>query len=208
MNKTIPIPIPILILIGIGIVAIVAVALARGVGSRAAAPQLSATEEWQLTGVCADLGKKKVAEKDDLQGTRRDTSYSAETRYDPAARRCYVLLTGRSLKDLRNGIGEQIISLYDGQTDTLLAVVKFSNKGYLVTGTVFDEKHKNTPTPWSIREKYPNKPFSQSGYENAVSQDALDYINELMGREKVDALCEAREGDPHALASSVECRLR
>jgi hypothetical protein len=196
MNKTIPI-----LILGTAIIA------SPQPHRVLADPQMSATEQWQLTQACADLGKKKIEESNERDVHPPQFDHSVETRYDPAARRCYVELISRSRDAPNNGFGQQNHDLYDGQTDELLAFVTFSNEGYLVAGRVFDQNYENAPTPRSIQEEYPNKPFSQfyQFYYNALSEDGLDYINERMGREKVHEWCKAAEGDPRG-GPAVECR--
>lgn len=89
------------------------------------------TEVFHLRGECVDLGKKteerRQEESEERLRNQNNTmneylTYSVRTNYSISANRCYVLLTA-------DGQKSQAQTLYDGQTEELLAATLIFKDG-------------------------------------------------------------------------------
>jgi hypothetical protein len=117
----------------------------------------TATELFNLRGMCAQLGEKIMREN--VVGIA--LTQSQTSRYDPRTSRCFVELTVQTMDLSKADYFARY--LFDGQTNEMLAALR-NEKGKR-WGMVYDRNHKG------------------GSLTNAGFDDASGYINKMMSNE-------------------------
>jgi hypothetical protein len=134
----------------------------------------ASTDVWSRRSQCIQIGKKKL-EKELIHYKGRDEAeydwhITVRTRYDAETAHCYVVLEG-----LANS-GVMFTSLYDGQTEELLATGSLMHKkegGYKIFGGRIEDGgyiHLVPHRPNATGEEIPGDDYKA----------AMDYINDRM----------------------------